>query len=417
MPSQIEQGFLLIVVNAIMLLLNFGLLRLNARFSKFSLFDTANAFTLFWICLILGAQLSFNGSITAIVLVLLYVIPILFNLIQLLIRVLVINQAQYNIQPLEHFNLSRINNITTLLFILCLIANLGYIYTQYYQKGIAVVALEQIRSSNFRNDTEEPNLFFNLFGRIYLLLIPWFYYLHVQNKMHLSRLILLVSISLLLSGIHLTRAPILIVGITIVLCNAYFLKATIAKKANAVLLILTLLLFTGLTLIIDAGLVESNPFIDTAKLYLFGGISAFQKLVQGAQIKDALFPNHLYSLDFVYYIEKKLGFIQQYPTYIRPYVDFGGKSTNVYTFLDCFYLDWGLLGVLLGSSVLFVVIALLNQLAKSTGKMLFFQLHLLCFSNLMMCFMNNEFIRISFYIMVCEALACYYLFTKQPVAA
>ncbi len=222
MPSQIEQGLFLIVVNVLMLLLNLGLVRLNARFSKFSLFDTANAFNLFWICLILGAQLSFSSSITAMTLVLLYTIPILFNLIQLLIRLFVINQAQYNTQPSEHFNLSRIKNVTTHLFILCMIANLNYIYTQYYQKGIAVVALEQIRSSNFRNDIEEPNLFFNLFGRIYLLLIPWFYYLHVQNKIPLSRLILLVSISILLSGIHLTRAPILIVGITIVLCNAYF---------------------------------------------------------------------------------------------------------------------------------------------------------------------------------------------------
>lgn len=415
MPVQADQILSTLLINLTLSLIVLGLIWINTRFTKFSLFETVYAFSLFWIFLIVGTQWILDYQLTINSLLLLYSIPILFNLVQFIIRLLVINIPKDSVITNTLFNWNKARLIINALFILCILSNLLWIYNQYYQKGIELVALEQIRSATIRNNNDEPNLFYNLFGRIYLLLIPWCYQLYKLQVWNSKKLITILFISILLSAVQLTRAPILIVFIYILLCNGFFLGGKKAIRLNLVLVLFAFSLFAIITLMIDSATISSIPLISTGKLYLFGGMAAFQKVLEGSPIADPLVGNYYYSLDFLFYIEKKLGLIKEYPSYIRPYTDFGSLSTNVYTFLDCYFMDWGIVGVLVGTTILFSLGSMINQLSNATESIFFFQLHALFFSNLMMCFMNNEFIRISFFILAGEIMLCYYLFTKKTV--
>jgi oligosaccharide repeat unit polymerase len=147
-------------------------------------------------------------------------------------------------------------------------------------------------------------------------------------------------------------------------------------------------------------------------LYLFGGVTAIEELFKGATIAEPAKHFFLYSFDFIFYILLKIGLISEYPSYLRDYVFISDDTTNVYTFLDCFFLDAGYLGVFIGVFFLSTICSLLYIFFKRQKNILSFQLYLLLFTNLSMCFMNNEFIRISFFINVFEII----LFNKIIVS-
>ncbi|MCX6206522.1 MAG: O-antigen ligase [Bacteroidetes bacterium] len=413
MTSPIQDFWNSIFVNLVGIFAIIVVVFVNIRFSKFSILNIVYTFSIFWGFLILGTQWILNYKLEMNFLLLMYSIPVLFNVVFLFIRLFLINNQSNEKEPLELFYKDRIWYVVLALFLLCLIANGIYVYNQYYLKGIELVALEQIRTSKFRLDTDEPNLFFNLFGRIYLLLLPWFYYLYGQQKLNKGSLVVVVIISLLLSAVFLTRAPILILCIYIMLCNSYFMDQKLAKKWNISLVISAALILVGISSIIEGSFNEANGFLYNFKVYLFGGVGAFQNLVKGYHLVDPFAANYFSTFDFVYYIEKKIGVINSYPSYIRDYIDFGGHTTNVYTFLDSYFIDWGIIGVVLGSAVLFAITSIVFLLSTASKKIVFFQIYLLFFSNIMMCFMNNEFIRISFFIMLFQIILLWLLFLKK----
>lgn len=402
-----------IVLNFVMLILVGITLYFSNSVEKFSFYNICYAFTIIWVFLILGAQYLLFCRLEFWYILLLYFIPIIFNIILVAKKMYSANlESERRISDYD-YNLNSVKYLSFFLMIACIISNLFYVYQEYYLKGIELVAIEQVRSATYQYEKEDPSTFYNLFGRIYLLLLPWFYYLYQRERIHLFTLISFIIISILLSTVFLTRAPILITFVYILLCNYFFFGKKFAMKTNITLGIVALLIFTIITQLIDSNTdSSSNSFFSSFKLYVFGGIVALQNLITGTGLDtpDYYKTDFLYSFDFVYYIIQKVGLIGDYPSYIRSYVDFNGHETNVYTFLDCYYLDFGIPGILLGSAILFYFFLSFYERFRNSKRIDYLQIYLLIFSNLMMCFMNNEFIRISFYISILEIIVMHYLF-------
>lgn len=399
--------------NVVLLFLLGGAILINIKFTGFSFYNIVYIFSFFWSFLILGTQYILDYPLDFGFLILMYSVPIIFNLVFLFVRLFLINRLT-NIQLVQQqFQFDRVKWVTFLVFGLCILANLIYIYQEYFMKGIELVALEQVRSSTFQVEKEEPNLFYNLFGRIYLLLLPWFYFLYIHNHLKRITLIIIIIICILLSAVFLTRAPILMIFLYILFCNYYFLTEKLSQKLNSGLLLIAASIFMLITIVIESSDNALSSFFDSFKLYVFGGVGAFQNLVNGFKIADPFAGGYYYSFDFIYYIEKKIGLINSYPSYVRGYVDFGEYSTNVFTFLDSYYLDWGVKGVVFGSMVLFTITSIAYLFFLSSKKIEQFQVYILIFSNLMMCFMNNEFIRISFFISFAQIFLLKFIFSLR----
>jgi len=387
-----------VMINFFLLVFTGGLCYFTIRILGFSVYNILYVFTFFWLFLIIGAQSIMDTVLELDFLILMYSIPWVFMVVSLVVKVFIMNNIMKDNGCHEEYDLSRVKVIIYILFLLCIIANILYVYEEYFLKGIDFSVIGDIRSPEFQIEKEDPSVFYNIFGRIYLLVLPWFYLLYKNKGINKLTFIFVIVLSVILSALFLTRAPILILFIYILLCNFYFFEHDFVYKVNRFLILLAVSFFVLITVLIENVDNSLNSFMMSFTLYIFGGIGAFQKMVAEIRYDDGF----LYSFDFIYYILRKLGFISHYPSYIRDYCSYGGFTTNVYTFLDCYFIDFGFLGVYMGCLVLFAFTSFVYYVFIFRRKIYYFQFYLLFFSNLMMCFMNNEFIRISFFIFLFE---------------
>jgi hypothetical protein len=113
-------------------------------------------------------------------------------------------------------------------------------------------------------------------------------------------------------------------------------------------------------------------------------------------IIDGSFPREpgYYSADMFYYTLQKLKIIdsESYPSLVKPYV----YNTNIYTFLDVFTLDGGILGAILGATLVGAAGGwLFNKAAKRPSPMILAWNALFAYC-VAIAVANNEFIRINF---------------------
>ena len=142
-------------------------------------------------------------------------------------------------------------------------------------------------------------------------------------------------------------------------------------------------------------------------LYVFGGVGAYQNLLNGGYYKYGDFDSQYYSLDFINYILKTFGFIDSYPDLVREYDPI--VITNVYTYLDGFTLDFGILGAFIGSLLIgfFSKIVYLNYLKKESIFNLILYSSFCYYASFI--FMNNEYIRFSVILLIIKIIVLSYI--------
>jgi oligosaccharide repeat unit polymerase len=137
---------------------------------------------------------------------------------------------------------------------------------------------------------------------------------------------------------------------------------------------------------------QYNIDTDSAiNLYVYGGIASYQNLLHGKYYIAEVFGSNYYSFDFINYILKTIGVIGSYPDLVREYDQ--EFPTNVYTYLDCFTLDFGFMGAFIGSFILGYIgkIVYLRYYKNQSVFDLIIYCSVCYFSSFI--FMNNEFIR------------------------
>jgi len=110
---------------------------------------------------------------------------------------------------------------------------------------------------------------------------------------------------------------------------------------------------------------------------------------------------------------KKINLINSYPSLIREYSPY--IESNVYTYLDAFILDFGIIGAIIGSALL-GLLGRIIYFKMNTGKTLFTIIVYSMFSFYSaFIFMNNEFIRFSFILLIVKALIIEILIHKKSI--
>lgn len=257
----------------------------------------------------------------------------------------------------------------------------------------------------------EPNMFYNLFGRSYNIYLPIAFTLYNKKYLNGTSLFLMIAVAFASAAAMFTRAPILNVLICVLVSNI----TTSLRYRISKLLLVTMIGFGGLvwlltneinTAMSNSVIVDEIPFKDSLLLYVFGGIRGYQTILEGKYV-DYLITRYdvsYYTFDFFYYFSKRIGLIHEYPSIIREYIPDVPFDSNVYTYLDCFTLDFGILGALIGSCLLGMMttfFAVHSHVYKSVYSTV---IYCFCCFGLVMIFMNNEFIRSTLLIMLIPLL-------------
>jgi len=168
----------------------------------------------------------------------------------------------------------------------------------------------------------------------------------LKSKGLISRnfLIVVISLAILSTLIKFTRAPLLQVGtVAFISWIVLYRPKRLPKFLMATnMAILGFLFF----IVIQIYLILLNPFtqlspVESMGAYIGGPIKAYEVLLHGDFPHES---NGFYSFEAINYILFKLSVIEGYPSLVRPFI-FIPNPTNLFTYLDAFTLDFGILGI------------------------------------------------------------------------
>ncbi|WP_418263905.1 O-antigen polymerase [Flavobacterium faecale] len=284
---------------------------------------------------------------------------------------------------------SRIKILIIFLFLFCIISN-WELLSLILNIG-NLLAWAALRKENGFEDLDS-NIFFTLFQRVYLVFIPLGIFLFKNQKISKIFLSVLIFSGFIFSILKFTRAPILNLFIVLLVSYVYIYKKKLPLFSIMVSVLIIFLIFGGSMLILTKDSSGYN-LVDDINLYLFGGQVAYQDFFDGSYIDNMRYDINNYSLDFVNYILKKVGFIDTYPSYVREYTNNPIVITNIYTFLDAFTYDLGIVGALIGAFVMGLFSDYSYRIYNSRRNIFALVFYgYICYFNCFV-FANNEFIR------------------------
>ena len=219
-------------------------------------------------------------------------------------------------------------------------------------------------------------------------------------------LILIYLIAILIALATFNRAPFLFLIIISLVCYSF-----IANKVPYKLIfssgIVMIFLFVVTSYFLNENSNYSISSSSIAFIYVFGGLSAYQNLLNGKYLNVGIFDSEYYSFDFVNYILKTFKIIDTYPDLIREY-DLN-IITNVYTYLDCFTLDFGVIGAFVGSFVIGYISKIIYLKYIKSGSLLYLIMYSTFCYFAAFIFMNNEYIRFGVVLFVFKIFFFIYL--------
>lgn len=285
-----------------------------------------------------------------------------------------------------------LKTVAYILIILGLIANYDLLQKVVFNFS-SFNAWASLRKGNEFETIDESSIFKALFQRSYLIYIPIFILLFRNKKTSRLVLIAVIMVGIIISTLRFTRAPFLQLIITILVSYIYVYRERLPIKTIliGIFSVFTIFAISSFFLLGIGGSTEN--VLDEVKLYLFGGQVAYQDILEHKYLDNYQYDVKVYSLDFINYILKKLGFIEKYPSYVREWSR--TLTTNTYTYLDSYTLDLGIFGAISGSFLtgLFSDYAyyILNK-KQNIFNIAFYGY--ICYFNAFV-FANNEFIRFS----------------------
>lgn len=303
------------------------------------------------------------------------------------------------IVPYE-YNLVKMKWLLRTLVFLSIIANVLF-YRSLYGLLDAPEKLIVLRTEEGREAIMEVGgTFFNNFGRIYNIYLPLAVYLYKRKTIGGTYLVILLIIALITAFASLTRAPIL--NVLICFFVPFFVMKIKLKKLAVMVgggAILALMIWsTALIAEMNASFDGSSDLAGSFSLYTTGSLKAYDHLLNGHYLDLAHYDVPYYSLDFMNFLLKKLGLINTYPSLIRSFTF--DIETNVYTFLDAPTLDFGLPGALFGALFMGLLTGYFATKVSTNNGLVSLVMYCYCTFAFAFSFMNNEFIRSSFVIVV-----------------
>ncbi|WP_165840957.1 O-antigen polymerase [Larkinella punicea] len=350
-------------------------------------------YSLLWFVLIIGSQ--FSGpiySIKPITLFVLYGAWILFLIPSFFV--------QKNIKYTTVVFAPRKNKLKVVLFILVftsLLVNIVSLYTLLGGVNFFKLGLIALRVEGRQLLDEQSTVFYQLFAKCFIIYIPLAMLGYKERIISKLTLLMVCFIGLFTCVVTLTRAPILSWAITILTSSSIYFKFS---GKNYYLTIIYLVSPIVIVTLLVTGIDEE--LLNTVKLYLFGGVKAYETILNGDYPDKSFYDINLYSIDFISYIFKKIGLIERYPPLIREYTYI--PHTNVYTYLDAATLDLGVAGVFFSAISFGAIAAYIHNKANATKDIVYVSYY--CFINyaIAISFMNNELIRINGFILIFELL-------------
>jgi oligosaccharide repeat unit polymerase len=274
-------------------------------------------------------------------------------------------------------------------------------------------AWAQMRNNNGFSEYRDHNILYTLLGTTSNIYIPIAIYLYVEKKIKLWLFILIYIVAILIALATFTRAPFLYLIIISSVCYS-FITNKVPYRLILSSAVLMLFLFLVTSYFLNEKSNNSHSSLSMVGLYLFGGISAYQNLLNGKYLSVGVFDSEYYSFDFVNYILKTFKIIDTYPNLVRQY-DLS-IMTNVYTYLDCFTIDFGFIGAFVGSFVIGYVSKIIYLNYIKSGSFLYLIMYSTFCYFAAFIFMNNEYIRFSVVLFVVKIFFLIYFlkfFTKE----
>lgn len=372
-----------IFINILFLFLGFILINKSQK-RYVSYVNHLSIFGFVWPFITIGTQLAYPGALSIEVVILYYFCWLFYIFGSSLLR-----HKSYNNDGMDSVSIPRIKVLIVFLVIFNIISNWEiFKLILSTQNLLAWAALR--KENGFEN--LESNIFFTLFQRAYLVYIPLGIFLYKNNKITKKFLISLIFLGVVFSSLKFTRAPILNLFIVLLISYVYIYRKKLPVFSIVLSIIIVFIAFGGSVLILKEGANDYKIF-DDVKLYLFSGQVAYQDFLDGKYIDNMKYDVNNYSLDFINYILKKIGLIETYPSYVRDYSTRFGVFTNIYTYLDTFTYDLGVIGGLLGSFFIgFFSDYVYHLFIKRRNIFVLIFYGYICYYNCFV-FANNEFVR------------------------
>ncbi len=189
-----------------------------------------------------------------------------------------------------------------------------------------------------------------LFRWSHVYYLPLAFALHGQRRLSGRLLCASVIAALVMSLPRFTRAPLLQTAV-VAGCAWTVVQQPSQRRqlvvGSGIVLLVSLFFVVSQQFILQANKNSNVELNDAVSGYFAASPQAFDELLHNQRLFD---DNGFYSLDFLYVPLEKLSLVESHPDLVRPKAP-TFVSTNLYTFLDAYLMDFGLLGVVLGSFV------------------------------------------------------------------
>jgi oligosaccharide repeat unit polymerase len=306
------------------------------------------------------------------------------------------------------YNMTRLKVLLYVILVFNVLANVEYLL-RLRSAGIfdSELGLLSLRFPQTRELIEdESSIFFAFFGRCHYLYIPLAFFLYKHKKVSVIVLGLIILFAFIVNSIDFTRAPLL--SVCIITATSYVLLIPISKRSVITMSSYGLIFFAFVTFVsnqIEVFVTKESTSGSDFQLYFFAGVKAFENILMGRYEADQVY-HAFYSFDFINYPLKRLGLLNNYPSYVRKFST--APPTNLYTYLDAFTLDFGIAGALIGNLILGMLLCFFYLRSRAQHLAYIIIYGSACYYTAMSP-MNNEFIRFGFLIIILQAAAIHFI--------
>jgi oligosaccharide repeat unit polymerase len=297
----------------------------------------------------------------------------------------------------------RFKRIRIVLYFLIILSFLAYLSSlgEIISKITDISQWAAVRSEQTFAEATSENIFYTLFARNYSIYMPIAIFLFIKGELSKKVFYSIFIYGLLTSIINFSRGPllefVLVSFVSYVLIKQSF-KIPILKIILVIIVFIFIFIFSQSVLfsLNDYSVFDASYQI---KMYLFGGVNNYQLILDGLYPDKTAYSSPFYSFDFINYILKRLSLIDSYPEQVRAFNNFIDGS-NVYTYLDAFTLDFGIIGAFIGSFFIGYFskkVYFKYDNNKSIVSLIIYSI--ICYFAVMS-FINNEYIRFSFLLFI-----------------
>jgi len=253
----------------------------------------------------------------------------------------------------------------------------------------------ELRLDDVYSTVEYP-FSFSIWRWGHVFYIPLALCLHARRLISGRTLAAVIGVAVVMAFGRYTRAPVLQVAVISLVCWAYLYRPSQRTKVIVACAIgaaaLGAFAMSQINLMLSDAPSGTTP-LESVFGYLGGSPLAYQSLLHGDVPRDP----GIYSLDAVNYVLFKLSLISNYIGVVRPYTDLP-MTTNIYTFLDAYTMDAGIVGALAGSFLTAALLALVFSRLRSRPSYASLTLYAYLAYCCVMTPANNEFIRTGVFI-------------------